>query len=143
MSVTPGDSTYLYWLIVACEILFWLVLALGLATRYWLHREQASRVMLFLLTGIDLLLVAFTAADLKGGASATFAHGLAAAYGGFTVAFGSLAVRWADERFAYRVAAGPPPTATPARGWSAVLDAPTIAGTLTRCDEELHPWRCA
>jgi hypothetical protein len=100
------ESTYLYWLVVGCEVLFWIVLALGLVARYWLRRDRLSRALLFSLPGIDLLLVAFTAADLKSGTPATFAHGLAAAYVGFTVAFGSLAVRWADERFAHWMAAG-------------------------------------
>ncbi len=120
MPVSLGESTYLYWLVVGCEVLFWLMLVLGLAARYWLRRAQLGRALLFSLPGIDLLLIALTAADLKGGATATFAHGLAAAYVGFTVAFGSLAVRWADERFAHWLAAGPPPSAAPSRGWGAV-----------------------
>ena len=120
MRVTLDTSTYLDWLIVACEILFWLVLVLALLARYWLRREQLSRVLLFCLPGIDLLLIAFTAFDLKGGASATFAHGLAAAYVGFTVAFGSIVVRWTDERFAHWLASGPAPSTAPTRGWAVV-----------------------
>ncbi len=120
MLTAAGDSTYLYWLIVGCEALFWLVLALGLTARYLLRRERASRVLLFSLPGIDLLLVALTAADLDAGSPATFAHGLAAAYVGFTVAFGSIAVRWADEQFARWFAARPPPSVVPTGRWGAV-----------------------
>lgn len=120
MSSALGGSTNLYWLILACEVLFWLALGSGLAARYWLRRPRLSRALLFSVPGIDLLLISFTAADLKGGAPVTFAHGLAAAYVGFTVAFGSLAVKWADARFAHWFASGPQPIAAPARGWSAV-----------------------
>jgi len=120
MPVAAGESTYLYWLIVGCEVSFWVVLALGLLARYRARRDRVSRALLLMLPTIDLLLVAFTAADLEGGAPATFAHGLAAAYVGFTVAFGPLVVRWADERFAHWLGAGPPPSAAPSRGWAAV-----------------------
>ncbi len=110
----------LYWLIIGCEAAFWLVLLLGLAARYLLRREGLSRVLLFSLPGVDLLLLAFTALDLKSGTVATFAHGLATAYVGFTVAFGAVVIRWADQRFAHRFAAGPPPVEPPTRGWPAV-----------------------
>jgi hypothetical protein len=69
---------------------------------------------------IDLLLLGFTGADLRRGTTATFAHGLAAAYVGFTIAFGGVAVKWADEHFAHRFAAGPAPTKAPSRGWEVV-----------------------
>src|SRR5688572_20009779 len=114
------QPTYLYWLIVGCEAAFWLVLVLALAARYLLNRERVSRFLLFSLPVIDLLLLAFTALDLRAGTSATFAHGLATAYVGFTVAFGSRAVRWADPRFAHWFAGGPPPIKPPNHGWFAV-----------------------
>lgn len=116
----PSDSTFLYWLIVGCEAAFWLVLALALAARYLLERAGLSRALLLSLPVIDLLLLAFTAVDLKAGTTATFAHGLATAYVAFTVAFGSVLVRWADDRFAHRFAAGPPPVKPPTHGWQAV-----------------------
>jgi ketosteroid isomerase-like protein len=114
------QEALLYWLIIGCEAAFWFVLLLGLAARYLLRREGLSRVLLFSLPAVDLLLLAFTAMDLKGGTVATFAHGLATAYVGFTVAFGAVVIRWADQRFAHRFAAGPPPVAPPTRGWPAV-----------------------
>src|SRR5262245_9724080 len=110
----------LYALIVGCEAGFWLVLLMALAARYLLKREPLSRVLLLSLPGLDLLLLTFTTVDLAGGTPATFAHGLAAAYVGFTVMFGSLAVKWADQRFAYWVKAGPPPEKAPSLGWPAV-----------------------
>lgn len=116
----PAEPTYLYWLIVGCEGAFWLVLVAALAARYLLRRESLSRVLLLLLPAVDLLLLAFTAMDLAAGTTATFAHGLATAYVGFTVAFGSVAVRWADQRFAHWFAGGPPPVLPPTRGWIAV-----------------------
>jgi len=116
----PTSSALLYGLIVGCEVAFWLLLALALAARYLLRRERLSRALLFSLPVVDLLLLAFTAIDLRSGAPATFAHGLATAYVGFTVAFGSVAVRWADQHFAFRFAAGPPPIKAPSHGWAAV-----------------------
>ena len=116
----PTESYLLYVLIVACEIGFWVVLLLGLACRYLLRRERLSRALLLCLPLLDILLLLFTAIDLRQGATATFAHGLAAAYVGFTVAFGQMAVKWADAHFAHRFAAGPAPPKLPSRGWPAV-----------------------
>lgn len=119
--MTSATDTYLlYALIVACEVGFWVVLMLALAARYLLRKALLSRALLWTLPLIDLLLVTFAAIDLRSGAPATFAHGLAAAYVGFTVAFGGMAVRWADAHFAYRFAAGPAPGKAPSRGWAAV-----------------------
>jgi hypothetical protein len=86
------ESTLLFAFIVACELGFWIV----------------------------LLLLFFTATDLRRGTTATFAPGLAAAYIGFTVAFGGLAVKWADAHFSPRFAAGPAPGSSPSRGWALV-----------------------
>jgi hypothetical protein len=116
----PSSSAHLYWLIVGCEIAFWLLLMLALVVRYVLQRNALSRALLLALPAADLLLLAFTALDLRAGTPATFAHGLATAYVGFTIAFGGVAVRWADRRFAHRFAGGPPPVAAPKYGWPAV-----------------------
>jgi hypothetical protein len=110
----------LYAAIIGCEIAFWIVLGLALAARYLFRRERVSRALLLSLPVIDLLLLTFTALDLRAGTVATFAHGLATAYVGFTVAFGGVLVEWADQRFAHRFAGGPPPAASPTRGWPAV-----------------------
>lgn len=116
----PTESYLLYVLIVSCEIGFWVVLLLGLACRYLLRKEPLSRALLLSLPIIDILLLVFTATDLRRGATATFAHGLAAAYIGFTVAFGGMAVGWADRHFAHRFAAGPVPPKAPSHGWDLV-----------------------
>lgn len=116
----PGEFSYLYWLIVGCETAFWVVLGLALAARYVLQRDVASRALLLALPAVDILLLVFTAADLRSGTPATFAHGLATAYVGFTVAFGPVVVRWADRHFAHWFASGPPPVTAAARGWTAV-----------------------
>lgn len=114
------EAPLLYALIVACEVGFWAFLLLALAFRYFLGKEPLSRALLVCLPLIDVLLLLVTAMDLRRGATATFAHGLAAAYVGFTVAFGGMAVKWADAHFAYRFAAGPEPGKAPSRGWEAV-----------------------
>jgi hypothetical protein len=116
----PQEPYLLYALIVACEVGFWVILLLALSVRYLLEKEQLSRTLLFCLPLIDLLLLVFTAMDLRRGATATFAHGLAAAYVGFAVAFGGMAVKWADMHFAHRFGAGPAPSKAPSRGWDLV-----------------------
>jgi hypothetical protein len=110
----------LYLLIVGCEVAFWLVLLVGLGARYLLHRETLSRWLILSLPVVDLLLLVFTALDLSAGTVATTAHGLAAVYVGFTLAFGSIAIRWADAHFAYRFASGAVPARSPTVGWKAV-----------------------
>jgi hypothetical protein len=115
-----SPSIVLYLLIVACEVAFWLILLVSLIVRYILQREKASRWLLYSLPAVDALLFTVATLDLKSGTPATMAHGLAAAYVGFTLAFGSLAVRWADAHFAHRFAAGAVPAKAPSTGWSAV-----------------------
>lgn len=117
--MTFGEST-LYILIVGCEVAFWVALFAGLAARYVLRWSRVSGFLLLCVPLIDLALLAFTVIDLNNGANATFAHGLATAYVGFTVAFGSTMIRWADQRFAHRFAGGPPPLQPPAYGWANV-----------------------
>lgn len=114
------QSSKLYWLIAGCEIAFWVVLFLGLAVRYLSRRKKLSQALLLSLPVLDVALLGFTALDLRSGAPATFAHGLAAAYVGFTVAFGGIAVAWADRQFAHRFAGAPIPPAAPTRGWPAL-----------------------
>lgn len=95
--------------IVACEILFWVFIMLGLSARYLLRMPRTGAVLLALSPVTDLVLLAATAWDLAAGGTATTAHGLAALYLGFSVAFGHAMIRWADVRFAHRFAGGPAP----------------------------------
>ncbi|BCJ73841.1 hypothetical protein CS0771_33850 [Catellatospora sp. IY07-71] len=106
----------LLFVIAACEIGFWVILGAGLAARYLLRWQTVSTVLLVAVPVTDLVLLAATAIDLHRGATATFAHGLAAAYLGFSVAFGHSMVRWADVRFAHRFAGGPAPVPPPRYG---------------------------
>ncbi|CND94986.1 Uncharacterised protein [Mycobacterium tuberculosis] len=102
--------------IAACEIGFWVVLAAGLLARYPLRLRRTGAVLLLCVPLLDLVLLAATAIDLRGGATAGTGHGLAAAYLGYSVVFGPGMVRWADERFAHRFAGGPPPRGRPRYG---------------------------
>jgi hypothetical protein len=113
-------TVYLYGLIIGCEAAFWVLLVLALAARYLWKRDRLSRILLLSLPVVDFLLLIFTALDLRSGTVATHAHGLATAYVGFTIAFGSVAVKWADQRFAHRFANGPPPVRAPSRGMPAL-----------------------
>ena len=114
------SSSTLYWLIIGCEVAFWVLLFLGLAARYFLQRKDLGRLLLLSLPVVDLVLLLVTVLDLRAGTPATFAHGLAAAYVGFTVAFGGIAVSWADMRFAHWFMGRPAPAGPPERGWPAL-----------------------
>lgn len=103
-------------IIVACEIGFWVVLAAGLLARYPLRLRRTGAALLLCVPLVDLVLLAATTLDLRNGATAGTGHGLAAAYLGYSVAFGHGMVRWADERFAHRFAGGPPPRGRPKHG---------------------------
>ncbi|GLY25854.1 hypothetical protein [Micromonospora sp. NBRC 101691] len=105
-------------LIIACEVAFWVVLAAGLIARYPLRRPRLGAALLLAVPLVDVVLLVATLIDLRSGGTATLAHGLAAAYLGFSVAFGHSVVRWADQRFAHRFAGGPPPVKPPRCGWA-------------------------
>ncbi len=96
-------------LILGCEIAFWVVIVAGLATRYLLGRRRLGLALLALTPVVDLVLLSAAGIDLHRGAPAEFAHGLAAIYLGFSLAYGHRMISWADTRFAHRFAGGPAP----------------------------------
>jgi hypothetical protein len=95
--------------IVACEVGFWVLIVAGLVARYVLRVRSLGLVLLALTPVVDLVLLAATVLDLRHGATAGVAHGLAALYLGFSLAYGHAMIRWADVRFAHRFADGPAP----------------------------------
>lgn len=108
-------------LIIACEIGFWVLLSGGLLARYLFNLPRTSTVLLVGTPVVDVILLIATVVDLTlNSATATFAHGLAAAYIGFTIAFGKETIRWADQWFAYRFASGHRPKGLPSGGWELV-----------------------
>lgn len=101
---------YIAWMIVACEIGFWVVILLGLFTRYVLKKNKLGLFFLALTPVIDFVLFIATSLDLYRGATATIAHAIAAVYIGVSLVFGKSLIQWADERFRYYVIkAGPKP----------------------------------
>jgi hypothetical protein len=102
--------------IVAVEIGFWVLLAAGLTARYVLRLPRVGAALLIAVPFVDLVLLGATVIDLRGGATASAAHGLAAVYIGVSVAFGHRMIRWADVRFAHRFAGGPAPQRPPRTG---------------------------
>ncbi|MES2676116.1 MAG: hypothetical protein V4660_17890 [Pseudomonadota bacterium] len=94
----------LLWLIIGCEIGFWVILFIGLFIRYILKYPKTGKAVLLCVPLLDLLLLLVTAIDLHNGAVAEFAHGLAAVYLGFTVVYGSSVIRWLDQLVAQRFA---------------------------------------
>ncbi|OWA33211.1 hypothetical protein B9G55_23135 [Saccharibacillus sp. O16] len=104
------------WLIVICEVGFWVIVLAGLMTRYVWKKKKLGAFLLMLTPVVDLILLGATILDIRQGTEANFIHGLAAVYIGATVAFGHRMIHWADERFAYRFAGGPEPQKKPRRG---------------------------
>lgn len=96
-------------LIVACEIGFWAAIVAGLSARYLLRRPRLGAALLIAAPVIDVVLLVLVSIDLLGGGTASWEHGLAAIYIGFSVAFGHPIIAWADARFAHRFAGGPMP----------------------------------
>ncbi|WP_019243962.1 MULTISPECIES: hypothetical protein [Bacillus] len=91
------------WSIVACEILFWVFIIIGLITRYIVKQEKLGLVLLAMTPVVDVLLLVITGVDLYMGATATKAHAIAAVYIGISIAFGKSMIQWADERFQYYI----------------------------------------
>ena len=94
---------FIGWLIIACEITFWIVIGLGLVTRYIWNRKKLGLFFLALTPLIDLILLIATSIDLMNGATATWVHGLAAVYIAVSLVFGKSMIQWADSRFQYYV----------------------------------------
>jgi hypothetical protein len=105
-------------LIVAAEIAFWVVLAAGLGARYLLRMPRLSTALLLGVPLIDVLLLTATVLDLRNGGEPSHAHGLAALYLGFTVAYGHTVIAWADGHAAHRLGRGPKPPKAPKGGWA-------------------------
>ncbi|MFG2329033.1 hypothetical protein ACGFMM_05355 [Streptomyces sp. NPDC048604] len=104
------------WLIVICEVGFWVLLAAGLATRYLLKLPRLGMALLLCEPLLEVLLLVVTAIDLKNGAAPDWKHGLAALYIGYTVGHGHRTVTWLDGHAAHRLAGGPPPPKAPPYG---------------------------
>lgn len=91
------------WLIIFCEIAFWVVIILGLVTRYIWGKEKLGLFFLALTPLVDLILLSAASVDLARGATATSIHGIAAIYIGTSIAYGKSMIAWADERFRYYI----------------------------------------
>ncbi|MBP3039614.1 hypothetical protein J9303_08950 [Bacillaceae bacterium Marseille-Q3522] len=89
------------WLIIVCEISFWVIILAGLVTRYIFKNKKLGLILLAFTPLVDLILLIAASIDLYRGAVATTAHALAAVYIGVSVAFGKKMIQWADERFQY------------------------------------------
>lgn len=107
----------LVWFIIACEIGFWVVLALGLFVRFVLKLSSLSKFILLCVPLLDITLLVATVFDLNNDKPAEFAHGLAAVYLGFTVVYGHSIIQWADSYVSYKFYSGKNPINT-THGWS-------------------------
>jgi hypothetical protein len=97
-------------LIIGCEIAFWVVLGAGLIARYVAKAPRLGLALLVCVPLVDLVLLIATVIDLRAGATAEWAHGLAALYLGFSVAYGHQMITWADGWAAYFWGSGPRPS---------------------------------
>jgi|SRR5690554_2390386 len=150
----------LLWLIIGCEIGFWVFLFLGLFIRYFLKCPKIGKAVLLCVPLLDLILLFATAIDLQKGAVAEFAHGLAAVYLGFTVVYGSSVIKLLDQYAAYKFASGEKINSPSMYGWNysiyewkqwlKAVGAGVIAATLLLCaikfvnqpekTQALHEW---
>ncbi|WP_060883282.1 hypothetical protein [Streptomyces caniscabiei] len=103
-------------LIIACEVGFWVLLALALAVRYLWKKRRTSVVLLLCEPVLELVLFVVTAIDLKNGAEPSWEHGVAALYIGFTVGYGHYMIKWLDGHAAHRLGGGPKPAGPPKYG---------------------------
>jgi pimeloyl-ACP methyl ester carboxylesterase len=103
---------------IACEIGFWIVIAAGLAARYRWRSPRFGAALLALAPTVVLALLVATAVDLHRGAVASWHHGLAVLYLGFSLAYGHRMLRWADSHFAYRFGGGTRPGAPMGRDYA-------------------------
>ncbi|MFG6115818.1 hypothetical protein ACGTN9_11545 [Halobacillus sp. MO56] len=104
------------WLIIACEVGFWIFAISGLFARYVLKKKRLGTFLLICTPVVDVILLIVTVADLKNGAVASTVHGLAAIYIGASVAYGHRMIQWADERFAFWFAGRNKPAKKPRYG---------------------------
>ncbi|MFJ6016461.1 hypothetical protein [Streptomyces sp. NPDC092952] len=118
-------------LIVLCEVAFWVLLAAGLALRYWARKPRLGAAVLLCEPLLELVLLVVTAIDLKNGAQPDWKHGLAAVYIGFTVGLGHSTIHWVDARVAHRWAGGPPPVKPPKYGRARAAHEWRVAGRWT------------
>ncbi|MFI7147304.1 hypothetical protein ACIBO2_20500 [Nonomuraea sp. NPDC050022] len=103
-------------ILIGCEVGFWLLLGLGLASRYLWNRRRLSTALLICVPLLDVILLAASVMDMRSGATADLRHGIAAAYLAYSIVFGHSTIRWADAKFRHRFADGPPPWQPPAGG---------------------------
>ncbi|ABO66871.1 MULTISPECIES: hypothetical protein [Geobacillus] len=104
------------WLIVACEVLFWVFVVSGLFTRYVLKWKMIS-VCLFSCTILaDLILLVVSVVDLAHGQTAKLSHALAAVYISVSVVYGRRMIQWADNQFAHLFLKMPKPKKAPLFG---------------------------
>jgi len=113
---SPRMERVIVAILIGCEVGFWLLLGLGLASRYLWNRRRLSTALLICVPLLDVILLTAAVIDMRGGATADLRHGLAAAYLAYSIVFGHRTIRWADAKFRHRFADGPPPWKPPAGG---------------------------
>ncbi|MEU1940581.1 hypothetical protein ACH49O_41630 [Streptomyces coeruleorubidus] len=86
------------YLVLACDVLFWVFLVGGLTARYAAGRRTLGGALLLCVPLIDVVLLGATVFSIRDGAEPTVWHGLSAAYLGITVVYGHRTVRWSDAK---------------------------------------------
>lgn len=92
---------FIIWLIIFCEVAFWVVILLGLVSRYILKQKALGLFFLALTPVIDLILLITTSVDLMNGVIAKTTHAIAAVYISVSLVFGKSMIKCADDRFKY------------------------------------------
>lgn len=112
MQASPSDDqgmNFVAAVIIASEVGFWVLIAVGLLVRYGARQRRAADWILASVPVLDLVLIGAVAFDLSQGSEVESVHHLAAYYLGFSVGFGPALIRWVDVRMAHRFAGGPAP----------------------------------
>lgn len=113
----------IFYLIIASDILFWVLLLAGLAARYAAGWRRLGAALLLCVPLIDVVLLTATVISVRNGDEPSIWHGLSAAYLGITVVYGHRTMRWADAKFAQRYEGAPKPEQRTLYGTEAIVSA--------------------
>lgn len=97
------------YLIIGCELAFWMILLLGFVVRYGCKKQKLSSVLLSLVFFVDFLLLFVTIWDIRQGRRATFSSTLAPFYLGFSLMWGHRIITWFDRYLLYKLGQGEAP----------------------------------
>lgn len=97
------------YVIIACEIGFWVILGIGFALRYIFKLKKTSAVVLGSVILVDIILITAAVIHVRSGATATLGNAMAPYYLGFSVMWGHRTVKWFDRYIQHKLTGAPHP----------------------------------